>query len=258
MLPEITLLNADRWRSPDGVPVSRPRFVTKYELEIYDSDGGETCIDGERHILCDGTVSFSRPGQIRNSKFPFSTTFIYFDFERQGTAFERRLDTIPTFSEPDKALAVLFSRIRLYYKTDIVRAEALLVELICRLSETPSERTPRRERKGQAELYQAIRYMKENLDRQLTLSEMAAAAGYSISRFSELFGRLCGMTPQDYFRSLRLGEAKRRLISGMGTSEVAATLGFGTVSHFCGLFKRTFGMTPGEFAKGKNFIDYES
>lgn len=170
-LPEITLLNADRWHSPDGFPVSRPRFVTKYELEIYDSDGGETCIDSERRVLCDGTASFSRKWQIRNSKFPFSTTFIYFDFGRQGTAFERRLDTIPTFSEPDEAFAVLF-------------------------------------------------------------------------RGSDFI--------------TRPGEAKRRLISGMGTSEVAAALGFGTVSHFCGLFKRAFGMTPGEFAKGKNFIDYES
>ena len=258
MLPEIFLINADRWKSPCGVKVSRPRFVTKYELEIYESDGGETCIDGERALLSDGIVSFSRPGQIRNSRFPFSTTFIYFDFVRPGSDFEARLAGIPTFFERDDYLTSLFERIKKFYRSDIVRAEALLVELICRLSENERGDRVVEGRKGQAELFLAIKYMKENLSRQLTLSDMASKAGYSVSRFSELFGELCGMTPQDYFRSLRINEAKRRLISGTGTTEVANELGFGTVSHFCELFRRSVGMTPGEFAKGKNFIDYEN
>ena len=257
MLPEITILNANEWHSPTGIPSCRPRFVTKYELECYLGDGGDTCIDGERGILLDKSMTFSRPGQIRNSKFPFSTVFIYFDLSAPNSGFEELIGRIPAFIRPDDGAAELFDRIKLYYRTAPVRAEALLVELLYRLAEEPRGISQRLPRRGQAELYNAIRFMKSNLDRQITSAEMASAAGYSVSHFSELFGELVGMTPQDYFRSLRLGEAKRRLITGKGTSEVASELGFMTVSHFCSAFRRAFGMTPGEFAKGREFIDYE-
>lgn len=107
LLPEITILNANEWHSPTGIPASRPRFVTKYELECYLGDGGETCIDGERGLLLDKSLTFSRPGQIRNSKFPFSTIFIYFDLTAPNADFEELIGRIPAFIRPDDGAAEL-------------------------------------------------------------------------------------------------------------------------------------------------------
>ena len=256
MLNEITILNADEWQSPESGVSSRPRFVTKYELEFYPRDGGETCIDGESSRITAGMVSFSRPGQVRFSRFPFLTTYIYFDVPA-GSELMELIATIPTFSSPDD-VGWLFERIMRFHSAAPIRSEALLIELLFRLHDSDHVWKRGIPRRGQAELYRAIGFMKSNLDRQITSAEMAAAAGYSVSRFSELFGEFVGMTPLDYFRSLRLGEAKRRLIAGKKTSEVACELGFATVSHFCGAFRREFGMTPGEFVRKRNYIDYES
>ena len=253
---EITIMSADEWQSPEGRVSSRPRFITKYELEFYPCDGGETCIDGESARITAGMVSFSRPGQIRFSRFPFLTTYIYFDFPAESELGELTA-SIPAFSRPCD-VGGLFEKIREYNHSTPIRAEALLIELLFRLRDDDHVWKRGIPRRGQAELYRAIGFMKSNLDRQVTSAEMAAAAGYSVSRFSELFGEFVGMTPLDYFRSLRLGEAKRRLISGKKTSEVACELGFATVSHFCGAFRREFGMTPGEFVRNRNYIDYEN
>ncbi len=256
MLHEITILNANEWQSPEGLLSSRPRFITKYELEFYPRDGGETSVDGESAHITAGLVSFSRPGQVRFSRFPFLTTFIYFDLPADSELGELTA-SIPTFSCPGD-VGGLFGKIMEYNRSTPVRAEALLIELLFRLHDNDHVWKRGIPRRGQAELYRAIGFMKSNLDRQITSAEMAAAAGYSVSRFSELFGEFVGMTPLDYFRSLRLGEAKRRLISGKKTSEVACELGFATVSHFCGAFRREFGMTPGEFVRDRNYIDYEN
>ena len=40
--------------------------------------------------------------------------------------------------------------------------------------------------------------------------------------------------------------------------DVKCELGVATVSHFCGAFRREFGMTPGEFVRDRNYIDYEN
>ena len=257
MLPEITLINVGGWQSPDSGMSSHPRFITKYELEFYPVEGAETFIDGESFRIIPGMVLFSRPGQIRFSRFPFTTTFIYFDIAPNETRLDELIARIPTISQVE-GIGKLFELMEEYYESAPLRAEALLIELLYRLGTDAPAIMTNSTRRGQAELYHAIEFMKSNLSRQLTLSEMASASGYSVSRFSQIFGEFIGTTPQEYFRSLRLSEAKRRLIAGKGTSEVANELGFQTVSHFCSAFRREFGMTPGQFVKDKKYTDYEN
>ena len=54
---------------------------------------------------------------------------------------------------------------------------------------------------------ETIHYMKENIERKLTLKEIAKHTGYSISYFSALFSQRTGYAPLVYFNMLKIQQA---------------------------------------------------
>lgn len=66
---------------------------------------------------------------------------------------------------------------------------------------------------------------------------------------SRLFRQATGLPPHSYLNSFRLQIAKNRLRAGVGLADIAADLGFADQSHLTRLFKRSFGITPGAYAR---------
>jgi AraC-like DNA-binding protein len=98
---------------------------------------------------------------------------------------------------------------------------------------------------------QAIRYAREYLADPITLAELADAANVSVRRLHEQFSAELGMTPMEYLRNLRLERAETLLSeTTLSSSEIAAQCGFYDHAHFCRLFKRRTGITPGQFRRG--------
>ncbi|ABE36601.1 helix-turn-helix domain protein [Paraburkholderia xenovorans LB400] len=81
----------------------------------------------------------------------------------------------------------------------------------------------------------------------ISLSELAAVAGLSISRFAVRFSAEIGVSPQQYVRLVRVRHAQRLLRRGLPPSIVATEVGFFDQSHLCRHFKRVLGRTPGEW-----------
>jgi AraC-like DNA-binding protein len=81
----------------------------------------------------------------------------------------------------------------------------------------------------------------------IRLSELAAVAGLSISRFAVRFSAEMGVSPQQYVRLVRVQHAQHLLRRGLPPSIVAAEVGFFDQSHLCRHFKRVLGRTPGEW-----------
>ncbi|MBM9502742.1 helix-turn-helix transcriptional regulator [Leptospira sp. 201903071] len=85
----------------------------------------------------------------------------------------------------------------------------------------------------------------------LTLKEVAKEAELSPSRFRHLFRKETGIT----FSGYRLWIKTRRAILSLGTQpelvQAAYQGGFADQAHFSRIFRRSFGMSPSEFVKGK-------
>ncbi|MDH6146492.1 MULTISPECIES: helix-turn-helix domain-containing protein [Paraburkholderia] len=81
----------------------------------------------------------------------------------------------------------------------------------------------------------------------ISLSELAAVAQLSISRFAVRFSAEIGVSPQQYVRLVRVRHAQRLLRRGLPPSIVATEVGFFDQSHLCRHFKRVLGRTPGEW-----------
>ncbi len=93
-----------------------------------------------------------------------------------------------------------------------------------------------------------LNLMRQNLHRNISLKEMAAAINLSPSRFSGLFQETTGMSPIHYFNQRRIGLAQELLLSsGYTIAEISERLGFFSPYHFSHQFKIFTGFSPREY-----------
>lgn len=98
-----------------------------------------------------------------------------------------------------------------------------------------------------------LHYMNDNVERKLTISELAGMAGLSKSYFYRQFYKQMSVSPIEYFIRMKINKAAILLLkTSMSISQIAAKLGFGSSEYFSRTFKRVLGITASEFRK-QNF-----
>ncbi len=92
----------------------------------------------------------------------------------------------------------------------------------------------------------ARRHIEGNLGADLSLSDLADAAGLSPYHFSRLFTGRYGFSPMAYVRARRLEAAAERLRTGPPTTliDLALDCGFDSQEGFTRAFSRIFGVSP--------------
>lgn len=95
---------------------------------------------------------------------------------------------------------------------------------------------------------QAIHYMHDNLQRKLTLREIADYVHYSPSHFSNTFHKKTGFPPLDYFTRLKIQKACELLyLHKMKINQICPLLGFDDPLYFSRVFNKIMGMSPSKF-----------
>lgn len=100
---------------------------------------------------------------------------------------------------------------------------------------------------------QAREYLEAHYSENPTLEDLAAIAHLSPFYFLRVFRQQVGMPPHSYLNQVRLQQAKRLLGEGRAIAAVAHLTGFADQSHLTRQFKRTWGITPGQYQQG-NFV----
>ena len=95
----------------------------------------------------------------------------------------------------------------------------------------------------------AIDYMRSNLSENLTAETIAAHLFISKSGFFHMFREFSGLTPTAYITMLRMEEAVACIRDGKSVTETAASVGIPNVGYFIRCFKKTYGVTPKQYAK---------
>ena len=102
-------------------------------------------------------------------------------------------------------------------------------------------------------LASAIALILEKPGAQLTLAELAAAAGMSRTAFTKAFSDAFGQTPMDFVQKTRLHRAAELLaFSDLPVKVIAASVGFGSRSHFSHAFRTAYHTDPTSFRKSHN------
>ena len=107
-----------------------------------------------------------------------------------------------------------------------------------------------------AAVERARAWLHAHLADDLTLDDLAAAAGVSPFHLVRRFRAATGQPPHAYLLRLRLNRARQLLAAGVPPVEAAAAAGFADQSHLTRRFKRAFGYTPAAFGlASKNVQD---
>ena len=102
--------------------------------------------------------------------------------------------------------------------------------------------------KNFVKLKNAISYMRDNYEKQMTLEEMAKTAGMSAKYFCRFFKEMTRKSPVEYLNTYRVEKAARLLIStDINVTDIAYMSGFNDLSYFIKTFKMYKGVSPSKF-----------
>ncbi|MEF2243669.1 helix-turn-helix domain-containing protein [Paenibacillus sp. IITD108] len=105
-----------------------------------------------------------------------------------------------------------------------------------------------RTEKSYKTMEQVLTYIAEHYDEDISQPQMAEMAGIPPSHFSQMFKDELGITFSDYIILYRMDKAKELLLqTDMKIFEIAEHLRYQNSQNFIRTFKKTHGMTPGEY-----------
>lgn len=125
-----------------------------------------------------------------------------------------------------------------------MRATQYLAGFLLGMSEMPPIRG-NETRYIEGPIRSALDYLNSHITESIRLESLAAAAGYSLSRFKFKFKETVGVTPAEYVTMQKIELAKRRLIDGNEPiAELAYSLGYSSSNYFCTVFKKLMNCSP--------------
>lgn len=102
---------------------------------------------------------------------------------------------------------------------------------------------------------QALGFINKNIDRNLSLRELAEANNLSYTYFSELFKQEAGTCFHEYLSQRRIAMAKELLTDdSLSIKQISYSLGYKNTSSFSRKFKKKTKQSPSEYRK-KTFIN---
>jgi AraC family transcriptional regulator len=117
-------------------------------------------------------------------------------------------------------------------------------------AQSPPAAKPEANREYTQRINRVIDYIRENLDRQLKLEELAKVACFSEFHFHRIFGAVSGETLNDFTNRLRLEKAARLLrYSDQNLTEIALECGFSSSATFSRAFRSGYETSPSQFRK---------
>ena len=244
------------------------RDVNYFELEYFLSATGKAIVDSRTYELSPGALLCGKPGQRRMSVLDFQCYFLHLSFEGDSP-YKAVLERVPDYFQPMDVdvYGRLFESLITHLlnegydpESDLVNARLLeLFYYLRRDSESGRNLPAQSDTPLHRLLPQAVRLIREQYPRNLTLQEMADAVGYSPNYFHQVFTAVMGKTPQELLLEERIRRSKLLLAQTEKTlAQIAYECGFSSQSHFCTQFRRLTLSTPGQYRRRCLIRYYES
>lgn len=128
----------------------------------------------------------------------------------------------------------------------------LLVAMLMDQAKPPSAENGNDRKVSGTMVDDAIHFIEENLQENLSVADIASHVGLSESHFTRKFRAVTNTSPKDYLIRRRLTRAKLLLkTTEIPIKEIAFQVGFNSESHFTNSFTGLNGLSPKEFRKLK-------
>src|SRR5215831_17208733 len=101
-----------------------------------------------------------------------------------------------------------------------------------------------------ASIAKAIRFIRDNAHRTLSVEQVARHVAMSPSHFAHRFRAVARVSPMRYLKQLRMEQARQLMVAGgLRAGEAAARIGYESASHFARDFKAIFGAAPATYVQ---------
>ncbi len=233
----------------DGLTASPVRKITKYEIELYLSDGKTTIRDTTTREIKKNYIQISKPGQTGSSLLPFYTAYVKFDVNGELADI---LSALPSYfpAKHTKAIRGIIdelillnecsSRLSLYSRL------LALLDIIIADANMPSKVST----KNYEIVSEVKQFIENNAAKPIKLSDIAQSIHLSKIYLHNIFKESTGISPHDYLINCRIEMAKKLLWdTKIHIPFVAEQAGFGCQQYLNKVFKKETGMTPGEYRK---------
>jgi AraC family transcriptional regulator len=94
-------------------------------------------------------------------------------------------------------------------------------------------------------------YARAHLAEATCVADLAAVAGLSQWHFTRVFVQTTGMSPWRWVQRLRMEHAAALLADGRPLLQAVLATGHASPSHFTKMFRRHFGVTPGQLLRSR-------
>ncbi len=277
----VMIIRSDQIQNPLHMDIDYDHSFIKvhFELEgnsVYtpnDSDGISVAINSGQYNFfylpkVNGTLSFYQP-QRKSLEIMVSEDFIRNAFKNSfntiSASFGKALLEKKPFrmfdesqSIPSLLMLIINDIITCSYQEGIkeIYLESKVKEIFSILFSKLNEKhlTPQKKSKiSDAERRQILlaeKILKDNLDRSITIRELASLSGVNDYKLKKNFKIVTGKPIFSYLTDMRMEEAKNMLINrDMNISEVAYAVGYKNPQHFTSAFKKKFNYLPSDLIK---------
>ncbi|MFT0174046.1 AraC family transcriptional regulator [Paraburkholderia mimosarum] len=243
-----------------------PIYENHYTVEVLLGETYVDCFSDQKHIAGKlagfGSTQVAAPSQKIRCRFDRSTEAIHLfiprptilavceELQQRNCAeeiaiFDPCFATDPTMGRLIEAVAGAYSLNDAFISCYV---ESLMVAILARMVGVRSDLIIDKPLNGglvKWRLRRAIDFIEENLQENITLSDIAQHAGLSRMHFAAQFRRATGLTPHNFLTLRRVERAKRLLSDGkLEIVEISADVGFHSQAYFTSVFRKTTGTTP--------------
>ena len=256
IMPPLKYTSGDIWSQDEAYLVKRrnhPLYLLLYTI------GGEGMLTygGKEYRITPGAaflIDCREEQTYRTAREKWDFVFIHFDTEILKEYVDRlRLSYGPVFRPTDGSALETLMRAAISLFRDSApaaghRAFGLLAEILSLLYASAEEARKTARITPQTEA--VLRLINQRCADRLTLDEIARQVGYSKYYLAHHFKRDMGVSLYEYLTLMRISRSKLLLVNtNLSVSDVAAEVGFSSVSNFIRTFSQYETLTPHRYRK---------
>lgn len=248
-------------RAP-GHFVERPHGSAGHVLIVCLRGAGWAEAEGRHFKLARGDVIGLRAGQPHRygaeDADPWSIAWVHFAGHESDPwldfAFGRREAAAAACHTPEDRLDSLgIDRVHAALETgysvpELLGAAAALRTFLVNLSRRRAQNSAALS--AQDRVGQSVALLREHWTQPHRVTELAAAAGLSVTHYTAIFRRLTGFSPIDFVLRLRIQHGARQVATSTATvNAIAAACGFSDPYYFTRCFTRIMGQSPRRYRR---------
>ena len=250
---------------------NQPHRHTCFEACLVGPSGtGTFTAQGRDLPISPGSFFLARPGAIHQIRVDprdlMHLSWVVFSWISDGAMpqtdaerlMRRFVASEQVIAQDDGRVSALFSALRtvaehpsLGFSEQAVGLTSALILAMAQLL-TPSELVEAEFDREHHAAQQAVRFIQDNLNRSVSVGEIARHVYLSERQLLRVFARFTGESPARYTLLARLDRAAALLKDGhLAIKEIATDCGFADAAHFNRVFVRRYEVSPGAYRRGE-------